>query len=200
MVDYSDSQDMRRGARRPAFIVIIERRILMQTCVLRLLKRELAKFEVFGARASDELTGLEGQDVRLIVLDMEDKPFTDTSVISDLAIFWRDFPSNPVVVISDRDDDCDSSRGYAIRRARLLSFVHSGRCRHRRLPARPCGRDLLSAGQFTSERNLLSMMPMAITLSARIGETLNIRRRMAFSITVTIEGWRHSLAAKPRSS
>ena len=105
MVDYSDSQDMRRGARRPASIVIIERRVLMQTCVLRLLKRELAKFEVFGARASDELTGLEGQDVRLIVLDMEDKPFTDTSVISDLAFFGETFPQTPVVVISDRDDD-----------------------------------------------------------------------------------------------
>jgi DNA-binding NarL/FixJ family response regulator len=105
MVDYLQNQDLRKAPRRSAAIVIIERRVLMQTCLLRLLKRELAKFEVLGVKSTDELTALEGQDVRLIALDMEDKPFGDASVISDFAVLGEAFPQSPVVTISDRDDD-----------------------------------------------------------------------------------------------
>ena len=48
----------RRTSRRLPVILIVERRILMQSCVLRLLKRELARFHVVGVTSTDELSAI----------------------------------------------------------------------------------------------------------------------------------------------
>jgi DNA-binding NarL/FixJ family response regulator len=108
-MDISDSQEPRNFPRRPAIVVVIGRRILLQTCVLRLLKSELAEFEVFGAKGVEELPGIEGQDIRLIAMDIEDRSFSDGSVIADFEIFSTTFPQTPIAVISDRDDDATAN-------------------------------------------------------------------------------------------
>jgi DNA-binding NarL/FixJ family response regulator len=104
-VDISDSQVPRNDPRRPAVVVVVGRRVLLQTCVLRLLKSELTEFEVFGAKVAQDLSGIEGQDVRLIAMDIEDRNVRDSSVIAGFEMFGASFPHTPVAVISDRDDD-----------------------------------------------------------------------------------------------
>jgi DNA-binding NarL/FixJ family response regulator len=95
----------RRTSRRLPVILIVERRILMQSCVLRLLKRELARFHVAGVTSTDEIDGAAGQDVRLVAVDIETRPFSDPAVIAGFAAIRARFPQAPVVVIADRDDD-----------------------------------------------------------------------------------------------
>lgn len=100
-----ETEKRRRSTRRTPVVVIVERRILIQSCVLRLLKRELAKYQVWGARATSDLSHMAGQDVRLIAVDIENRPFTESSVLLDFRAMRDLFPQAPVVVISDREDD-----------------------------------------------------------------------------------------------
>jgi len=103
--ELSGHEELRKGARRYPVIVIVERRVLVQTCVLRLLKRELAKFEIWGAERTADLVRAAGQDVRLVALNIEDRPVTDLSVTADLATIRESFPQAALAVISDRDDE-----------------------------------------------------------------------------------------------
>jgi DNA-binding NarL/FixJ family response regulator len=95
----------RKGTRRSPVIVLVERRILMQTCIFRLLKGELSKFEICGFESISEISGAAGEDVRLIVIDIEDKAVTDPLLTQELAAVHELFPNTPVAAISDRSDE-----------------------------------------------------------------------------------------------
>jgi DNA-binding NarL/FixJ family response regulator len=95
----------RKGTRRSPVIVFVERRVLMQTCIFRLLKRELSKFDICGFESISEVTRAAGEDVRLIAIDIEDKSITDPSMGQELAAIYELFPDTPVAAISDRGDE-----------------------------------------------------------------------------------------------
>ena len=103
--DRFQTLEPRRKSRRLPVILIIERRILMQSCVLRLLKRELARYHVVGTTSTCDLDRAAGQDVRLVAVDIEMRPFSDPAVTAGFAAIRARFPQAPVVVIADRDDD-----------------------------------------------------------------------------------------------
>jgi DNA-binding NarL/FixJ family response regulator len=103
--DRFQAPEPRRKSRRLPVILIIERRILMQSCVLRLLKRELARFHIIGTTSTGDLDRAAGQDVRLVAVDIEMSSFSDPAVASGFAAIRARFPQVPVVVIADRDDD-----------------------------------------------------------------------------------------------
>ena len=103
--DRFQAPEPRRKSRRLPVILIVERRILMQSCVLRLLKRDLARFHVVGTTSTDDLDRAAGQDVRLVAVDIETRPFTDPAVIAGFTAIRARVPQAPVVVIADRDDD-----------------------------------------------------------------------------------------------
>ena len=105
MENLAGQRESRKRTRRSPVIVFVERRVLMQTCISRLLKRELSKFEICGLESVTELSRAAGEDVRLIAIDIEDKPVTDPSMIQELAAIQESFPHTPTAAISDRSDE-----------------------------------------------------------------------------------------------
>lgn len=105
MGDFLENGEMHNRKRQSPLIVVVERRILMQTCLLRLLDRELADFAIMGVETTSELIRAAGQDIRLVVLHIEDRAVTDADVAKDHAGIREMFPQALVVVISDRDDE-----------------------------------------------------------------------------------------------
>jgi DNA-binding NarL/FixJ family response regulator len=104
-VDLLGNQEPRRSRRRPPIIVLIERRILVQSCLLRLLKRDLSGFQVWGLGSKSDLSRAVGQDVRLVAIAIESRPLTEPSVKLDVAAVAELFPDTSIVVISDGEDD-----------------------------------------------------------------------------------------------
>jgi DNA-binding NarL/FixJ family response regulator len=103
-VDLLAKHETRKSRRRPPTIVVVERRILIQSCVLRLLKRELSKFHVWGATSAGDLSGAHGLDVKLVAVDLEDRPLGDPTVKLELTLISEMYPRASVVVISDCED------------------------------------------------------------------------------------------------
>ena len=103
--DFLESREMHDRKRQTPLIVVVERRILMQTCLLRLLERELADFSIMGVETTSELIRAAGQDIRLVVLHIGDRSVADADVAKDHAGIREMFPQALVVVISDRDDE-----------------------------------------------------------------------------------------------
>jgi len=104
----------RYGSLNSSVIVIIERHLLARTCILSILKKELAGFEIVEMATTNDLDRALGRDVCLIVLDIGDKPIHDPCVENDLANLARSFSSVPVALLSYRDDEATASA--AIRR------------------------------------------------------------------------------------
>jgi DNA-binding NarL/FixJ family response regulator len=106
--------ELRLGSHKSPVLVIIERHTLMRTCILNILKRELPRFEIVEMSTTSDLDRVSGRDVRLIVLDIGDKPIIDPAIEDDLAVLKESFPDTPVALLSNRDDEATTAA--AIRR------------------------------------------------------------------------------------
>lgn len=105
MGDFLGNGEMHTEVPRPLLVAVVERRFLVQSCLLRLLELDLGKFEFVGVETAGELMRFAGQTVRLVVLDIEGRAITDLSVVKDHAGIREMFPQAPVAILSDRDDE-----------------------------------------------------------------------------------------------
>ena len=109
MDDRVNTNDSRVSSHAPPVIVIIERHILMRTCMLNILKRELAGFDIVEMTATGDLDRVARRDVRLIALDIGDTPIIDPALKDDLATLKASFPDTPVALLSNRDDEATAA-------------------------------------------------------------------------------------------
>ena len=105
MAELPAQRESRRGTRQAPVIVFVEPRVLIQTCVFRLLKKEIARYEVWGFETVAEVVRAAGRDVRLIAIDIGGEPPAAMSATHDFAALRDTFPQTPIAVISDRDDE-----------------------------------------------------------------------------------------------
>jgi DNA-binding NarL/FixJ family response regulator len=105
MDDFAYSTEHSNGSQHSPVLVIIEHHVLMRTCILGILKREFAEFEIVELATTTDLTCVSGRDVRLIALNIGDKPMIDPSVEQQLMLLEELFPNAPVALLSSRDDE-----------------------------------------------------------------------------------------------
>ena len=105
MADLPAQRNARKGTRQSPTIVFVEPRVLIQTCVFRLLKKELAKFEVWGFETVSEVPRAADRDVRLIAIDIGDESPASFTETDEFAAMRSTFPDAAIAVISDRGDE-----------------------------------------------------------------------------------------------
>jgi DNA-binding NarL/FixJ family response regulator len=86
-------------------VMIIEPLTLTRTCLLTILRRELTGFEIIEMATTDSLGSVSGRDVRLVALNVADKPIIDPSVEDDLACLVDHFPNASIALLSNHDDE-----------------------------------------------------------------------------------------------
>jgi len=97
-----------RSLRSPV-IVMIDHNVLARTCLLKILKRELVGFDIVETASTNDLSWLSGRDVRLIMLNIEDKQITDPSIEESLSIVTECCPNAYVALLSNRDDEATAA-------------------------------------------------------------------------------------------
>jgi len=105
MDDLVNSTERFNGSLQQPVLLIIEPLTLTRTCILSILRRELAGFEIIEMATTDGLGCVSGRDVRLAALSIGDKPIVDPSVESDLAILVDYCPNASLALLSNRDDE-----------------------------------------------------------------------------------------------
>jgi len=83
--------------------------VLARTCLLKILKRELVGFDIVETASTNDLSWLSGRDVRLIMLNIEDKQITDPSIEERLSIVAECCPNAYVALLSNRDDEATAA-------------------------------------------------------------------------------------------
>jgi DNA-binding NarL/FixJ family response regulator len=86
-------------------LVIIEQLVLTRTCLLNILNRELTGFEIVELATTDDLHCVSARDVRLVALNIGDRPIADPSIADDLALLAELCPNAFVALLSNRDDE-----------------------------------------------------------------------------------------------
>jgi DNA-binding NarL/FixJ family response regulator len=86
-------------------LVIIEPLVLPRTCILDILRRELAEFEILDMATVQSLDCASAHDVRLVVLSIADKPIDDPSVEDNLAAIAESCPNASIAILSNHDDE-----------------------------------------------------------------------------------------------
>jgi DNA-binding NarL/FixJ family response regulator len=109
MDDLTNLAELAQGSQNSPVIVIIEQHVLARTCILNILKRELAGFEIVEMATTSGLNFLSGRDIRLIALNIGDKQITDPSIEDSLALLAESCPRASVAVLSNRDDEATAS-------------------------------------------------------------------------------------------
>ena len=109
MDDFGDSAELAHGSHKSPVLVIIERHVLTRTCILSILKRVLAGFEIIEMATTRDLDRLSGRDVRLISLNAGSMPINERSIEDDLAVLAESFPQVPIVLLSNREDEATVS-------------------------------------------------------------------------------------------
>jgi len=94
---------------RSPVIVMIDHNVLARTCLLKILKRELVGFDIVETASTNDLSWLSGRDVRLIMLNIEDKQITDPSIEERLSIVAECCPNAYVALLSNRDDEATAA-------------------------------------------------------------------------------------------
>ena len=89
----------------PGAIIIVDRHILVRTCILKVLRTELVGTDVIDVSSTEELPRALRRDVRLVALNIHDRAIDDPSVRLDLDTINEVFPDAPVAILSHRDDD-----------------------------------------------------------------------------------------------
>ena len=86
-------------------MVIIAQLVLTHTCIFKILSRELASFEIVELATTNDLGRVSGRDVRLVLLDIGDKPIIDPSIEEDLGLIVEFCPEAFATLLSNRDDE-----------------------------------------------------------------------------------------------
>lgn len=106
MDDLTNPALLMRGA---PVLAIIEHRMLARTCILSILRRELAGFEIIEMATTADLSCVSERDVRLVALSIGDKPIVDSSIDDDLTLLERACPNASIALLSNRDDEATAS-------------------------------------------------------------------------------------------
>lgn len=109
MDDLAVTADPRDGSQRLPVIVIVNDQVLPRSCIVNILKRELAGFEIAEMATTGDLNGLSGRDVRLIAFNMGDAEIADSSVEDRLALIEELCPNAHVALLSNRDDEATAT-------------------------------------------------------------------------------------------
>ncbi len=109
MDDLACSAEPLNGSQKAQVLVIIEHQVLARTCILSILKRELAGFDIVEMATTGGLNWLSGRDVRLIALSIGDREITDPLIEGDLVILAELCPNACVALLSNRDDEATAS-------------------------------------------------------------------------------------------
>jgi DNA-binding NarL/FixJ family response regulator len=109
MDDFTNPAELGLGSLTPPVLVIIEHNVLARTCILSILKREFAGFEIVEMPSTSGLNWISRRDVRLVALNMEDKEITDPLIEESLALIAESFPNAYVALLSNRDDEATAS-------------------------------------------------------------------------------------------
>jgi DNA-binding NarL/FixJ family response regulator len=105
MHDYPSPAQAFDAPEKPPVLAIVEHQVLVRTCIVKILRREFADFEIVEMATIGGLDGLSGRDVHLVALDIGDKPITDPSVADGLTSVVGSHPNAYVALLSSRDDD-----------------------------------------------------------------------------------------------
>ncbi len=105
MDDITGSTNRLNGSLQLPVLVIIEPLVLSRTCILNILRRELAEFEILDMSTVQSLDCASAYDVRLVVLSIADKPIDHPSVEDDLAAIAECCPSASIAILSNHDDE-----------------------------------------------------------------------------------------------
>jgi DNA-binding NarL/FixJ family response regulator len=109
MQDIAHPAEPINGSQTSPMIVIIDDQVLVRTCIVNILKRELRGFEIVEMTTTSGLGCLSERDVRLIAFGIEDKKITDPSVEDCIALLEESFPNVLIAVLSNRDDEATVS-------------------------------------------------------------------------------------------
>jgi DNA-binding NarL/FixJ family response regulator len=105
MDDVTSLVERTNGSTQSPVLVIIVPLALTRTCILSVLTREFTGFEVVEMATLDDLNNVSGRDVRLIALDIGDRPVVDPSIGEDLSRLAQSCPSALIALFSNRDDE-----------------------------------------------------------------------------------------------
>jgi DNA-binding NarL/FixJ family response regulator len=105
MDDFTHIVERTNGSLQSPTLIIIQRLVLTRTCIINILNRELVGFDIIELATTDDLERVSRRDVRLIALDIGDRPVVDASVEGDLALLSEICPDAFVALFSNRDDE-----------------------------------------------------------------------------------------------
>jgi DNA-binding NarL/FixJ family response regulator len=109
MDDFTNAAELAQVTQKSPVLVIIEQHVLARTCILNILKRELAGFEIVEMATTNGLSWFAGRDIRLIALNIGDRDIVDPAVESSLAFIAEFSPQASVALLSSRDDEATIS-------------------------------------------------------------------------------------------
>jgi DNA-binding NarL/FixJ family response regulator len=109
MDDLAHTAAILNGSQKSPVIVMIDHNVLARTCMLNILKRELAGFDIIEMASTRDLSWLSSRVVRLIALNIGDLEIADPSVESHLSIIAECCPNAYVALLSNRDDEATAS-------------------------------------------------------------------------------------------
>jgi DNA-binding NarL/FixJ family response regulator len=97
------------GSHKLPVIVIVNDQVLPRSCIVNILKRELAGFEIAEMSTTHDLNGLAGRDIRLIAFNMGNSDIADPLVEDRLALIEELCPNAHVALLSDRNDEATAT-------------------------------------------------------------------------------------------
>jgi DNA-binding NarL/FixJ family response regulator len=109
MDDFTNAAELAQVTQKSPVLAIIEQHVLARTCILNILKRELAGFEIVEMATTNGLSWFAGRDIRLIALNIGDKEITDPAIEVSLAFISEFFSQASVALLSNRDDEATIS-------------------------------------------------------------------------------------------
>jgi DNA-binding NarL/FixJ family response regulator len=96
-------------------LVLVERQLLMRSCILRILHAELTELEIVELESTNDLYRVVGRNVRLIALNLGDRSVIDPAIEDDLAIVKDMFPNVFVALLSNREGEAAAAMQRGIR-------------------------------------------------------------------------------------
>jgi DNA-binding NarL/FixJ family response regulator len=105
MGDLINLAERTNGSLQSPILVIIAHLVLTRTCIINILNRELAGFEIVELATPNDLERLAGRDVRLVLLDIGDKLLDDPGIEDGLGLLAEFCPGAFIAFLSNRDDE-----------------------------------------------------------------------------------------------
>jgi DNA-binding NarL/FixJ family response regulator len=115
MDDLTNPALLLHGSRKSPVLVIIEHNMLARTCMLGILRSELTGFEIVEMATTSDLSGVSERDVRLVVLNIGDRPVVDPSIEDELTLLERSCPNASIALLSSRDDEASAAMQRGVR-------------------------------------------------------------------------------------